>query len=167
MTGAMPVAGAVPPCEDGPGSILPLFDHPATPIRGLLSPALACACDAAAAITLRLVEREGEECFDIAAVDAYGTMLLPLGCFSDADAVAEWRKLGASSGLPLMIARTDGGFDLPFPQLGRVQLGSIRIRRRHGLLNGRRPRFLTRRKTGRLPVRPAVHRERQLTAREI
>jgi hypothetical protein len=45
-----------------------------------------------------------------------------------------------------------------------VQLGQIRIRRRHGVLNGRRPRFLTRRKTGRLPVRPAVHREREIIA---
>ena len=30
------------------------------------------------------------------------------------------------------------------------------LRRRHGLLNGRRPRFLTRRKTGRLAELPVI-----------
>jgi len=44
----------------------------------------------------------------------------------------------------------------PYPQLGRVALGAVRIRRRHGLLNGRRPRFLTRRKTGRLAELPVI-----------
>jgi hypothetical protein len=168
MTGATMMAGAVAPCENGPGSILPLVDYPASAIRGLVSPAVACAGAAAAGIALRLVDAEGdEESFEIAAVDPYGATLLPLGRFSDADVVAEWRRLGAASGLPLMIERADGAFDLPFPQLGRVQLGAVRIRRRHGLLNGRRPRFLTRRKTGRMPVRPAVHRERQLTVGDI
>jgi Family of unknown function (DUF6101) len=167
MTGAIRMAGAVSPCESGPGSILPLTDHPVSTFRGVLSPRIACAGAAPAGIALRAVERDGEESFEIAAVDPYGTTLLPLGRFGDADVVAEWRKLGAASGLPLMIERADGAFDLPFPQLGRVRLGAIRIRRRHGLLAGRRPRFLTRRKTGRLPLRPAVHRDRQLTARDV
>jgi hypothetical protein len=165
MTGAT-MAGAVSPREDGPGSILPLIDHPASPLRGLISPRLLCAGAAVAGVVLRLAAAQGEESFEIAAVDAYGTTLLPLGRFSDTDVVAEWRRLGASSGLPLLIERADGGFDLPFPQLGRLQLGTIHTRRRHGPLNGRRPRFLTRRKTGRLPVRPAVHRDRPLTLRD-
>jgi Family of unknown function (DUF6101) len=166
MTGATTMAGAVSPRESGPGSILPSLDHPVSRIPALLSPAIAGAGATAAGIVLRLASPEGEkESFEIAVVDAYGIILLPLGRFSDEEAVAEWRKLGAGSGLPLIIERVDWSFDLPYPQLGRVQLGAIRIRRRHGLLNGRRPRFLTRRKTGRLPLRPAVHREREIISR--
>ncbi len=37
-----------------------------------------------------------------------------------------------------------------------VALGPVRIRRRHAFLNGRRPRFLTRRKPGRLADLPVV-----------
>ena len=40
--------------------------------------------------------------------------------------------------------------------------GAVRIRRRYGALN-QRPRFLRRRKPARLPQRPTVHRERELT----
>ena len=76
-----------------------------------------------------------------------------------------WRRAGADSGLPLLIGRTDGSYDMPYPQIGGLRLGEIPIRRRRGALNGRRPRFLTRRKTGRLPVRPAVHREREIVSR--
>jgi len=132
----------------------------------LFSPAIACAAAAPAAVALRLDCEDGAtERFAIALVDAYGDTLLGLGMFSDEDAVAVWRRAGADSGLPLLIGRTDGSYDMPYPQIGRLRLGEIRIRRRRGALNGRRPRFLTRRKTGRLPVRPAVHREREIVSR--
>src|SRR5688572_13810649 len=106
MTGATTMAGAAAPCESGPGSILPLIDHPASAIRGLVSPALAGAGAAAAGIVLRLAGATGDdESFEIAAVDAGGATLLPLGRFSDQEVVAEWRRLGAASGLPLMMER--------------------------------------------------------------
>ncbi|HYY41949.1 MAG TPA: hypothetical protein VE775_04395, partial [Pyrinomonadaceae bacterium] len=59
--------------------------------------------------------------------------------YDEADVIAVWRALGAASGLALMVRHEDGRIEQPFPQIGRVQLGAIRIRRRHGLLNGRRP----------------------------
>lgn len=74
------------------------------------------------------------------------------------DAIAVWRDAGRVSGLPLLLETSDGAITEPYPQVGRVALGAIRIRRRHALLAGRRPRFLTRRKTGRLPERPVVIR---------
>ncbi len=74
------------------------------------------------------------------------------------DAIAVWRDAGRTSGLPLLLETSDGAITEPYPQLGRVALGAVRIRRRHALLAGRRPRFLTRRKTGRLPERPVVIR---------
>lgn len=74
------------------------------------------------------------------------------------DAIAVWRDAGRVSGLPLLLETSDGAITEPYPQIGRLALGPTRIRRRHALLAGRRPRFLTRRKTGRLPERPVVIR---------
>jgi hypothetical protein len=163
MTGATPMAGAASRDEGGPDASIHPDDFSPTAIRGLFSPAIACAAAVPAAVALHL---DGEaERFAIAVVDAYGDTLLGLGAFSDEDAVAVWRRAGADSGLPLLIRRSDGGYDMPYPQIGRLRLGEIRIRRRRGSMTGRRPRFLTRRKTGRLPVRPAVHREREIVSR--
>lgn len=78
--------------------------------------------------------------------------------FDQDDAIAVWRDAGRASGLPLLLETSDGAITEPYPQVGRVALGAIRIRRRHALLAGRRPRFLTRRKTGRLQERPVVIR---------
>ena len=168
MTGATPT-GAASRQESGPAAST-TCDFAASPIRGLVSPAVAGAA-APAAVALRLHGEEGEgreaERFAVDVTDAYGETLLSLGVFSDEDVVAAWRRAGAASGLPLLIGRADGTFATVSPQIGRVQLGQIRIRRRHGLLNGRRPRFLTRRKTGRLPVRPAVHREPEIIAGRV
>jgi hypothetical protein len=72
------------------------------------------------------------------------------------DAIAVWRDAGRASGLPLLLETSDGAITEPYPQIGRLALGPTRIRRRHALLAGRRPRFLTRRKTGRLAERPIV-----------
>ena len=160
------MAGAASRHESGPDASTS-FAFEASPIRGLVSPAIAGAAAAPAAVALRLHGQGGDEsgeaeCFAVDVTDAYGDTLLSLGTFSDEDVVAAWRRAGTASGLPLLIGRQDGSFATVSPQIGRVQLGQIRIRRRHGLLNGRRPRFLTRRKTGRLPVRPAVHREREI-----
>ncbi|HEX8666101.1 MAG TPA: DUF6101 family protein [Beijerinckiaceae bacterium] len=161
------MAGAASRQESGPdASTSPEFT--ASPIRGLVSPAITGAAAAPAAIALRLHGGDGEaETFAVDVTDAYGDTLVSLGTFSDEDVIAAWRRAGIASGLPLLIGRQDGTFATVSPQIGRVQLGEIRIRRRHGLLNGRRPRFLTRRKTGRLPVRPAVHREREIVSGRV
>jgi hypothetical protein len=72
------------------------------------------------------------------------------------EAVAVWRAASAASGLAMMVETADGMLQAPFPQLGRVVLGAIRIRRAHGIMNGRRPRFLMRRKCASLPDRPVM-----------
>jgi hypothetical protein len=116
--------------------------------------------DRPAGLVLRVDPRDGEGAadFQVAVVDAGGRTLIALGPFAEDEVIATWRGLGAASGLELMVASLDGALQKPFPQVGRVQLGQIRIRRRNGLHGGRRPRFLVRRKTGRLPLRPEVHR---------
>jgi hypothetical protein len=115
------------------------------------------------ALVLRAVDTESEvDTFSIAVVDRAGKALLNLGPFGDEDAVAIWRSLSASSGLPMLMVGLDGHVSQPFQQIGRLQLGPVRIRRGKAVLSGRRPRFLVRRKTARLPRRPLVYREREI-----
>ncbi|MET7245233.1 DUF6101 family protein [Methylobacterium sp. EM32] len=104
----------------------------------------------------------GEDRFAVTLLDRSGDPVMRLGIWGDDEVVAVWRRLGAESGLPLVVIQEDGAVSPMGEQIGRVKLGVVRIRRRHGLLAHRRPRFLTRRKTGRLPLRPLVYRDEAL-----
>jgi hypothetical protein len=118
-----------------------------------------------AGVALRLDPgAEARRSFEIALVDAKARALLVFGPFPEDDVVAVWRSLASQSGLPLMLQDAQGALQIPFPQIGAVQLGGIRIRRLYGLLKGRRPRFLVRRKPARLPRRPRIHCEREIIA---
>jgi hypothetical protein len=110
-------------------------------------------------VTLRLARNAGgdEERFQIALTAGDGRSVT-VAELSEEEAIAAWRDIGRSSGLSLLLETPDGAISEPYPQIGRLALGPIRIRRRHALLAGRRPRFLTRRKTGRLPERPVIIR---------
>ncbi|TXN20084.1 DUF6101 family protein [Methylobacterium sp. WL9] len=124
----------------------------------------------AAGIALGFAPGESDDCgedrFSLLLVDAEGEVLVRLGPFGEDDVVAMWRDFAAKSGLPRMIIREGGGLATVSRQLGRVTLGNTRQRRRHGLLNGRRPRFLVRRKSARLPARPQIYRnENEIIAR--
>ena len=103
-------------------------------------------------------EASGDDRFALLVVDAEGQTLSRLGPFPEEDVVAIWRDAAAKSGLPRMIVREDGQLATVSRQIGPVSLGTTRQRRRHGSLSNRRPRFLVRRKTAQLPVRPLIHR---------
>lgn len=105
-----------------------------------------------------VVLREGPGSYVVALADGAGAELMALGPFEEAEVIAAWRALGASTGLPLVMVGPDGVREEAFPQIGRVRFGGAIARRRRGQAGGRRPRFLVRRKTGRLPARPFVHR---------
>lgn len=108
----------------------------------------------------------GEDRFSLILVDADGVELHRLGSFHEDDVVATWRDVAARAGLVRMIVREDGVLVPVSRQIGRVMLGRVRIRRRHAGLGARRPRFLARRKTGRLPARPQIFRgEQEIIAR--
>lgn len=119
-------------------------------------------------LAMRIADRtQAEEAvsgpaFEVAAVAVDGSIACVLGRFGEDEIVAAWRRLGAASGLPLMLQNPDGSLCAPYPQIGPLALGETRQRRRHGLLSGRRPRFLTRRKTGRPAALPLVFREREI-----
>jgi hypothetical protein len=170
MTTFHPPAGADSPCdpESAPGpAIAGRIDFPGR-IAGLPDALIGGLGIRPAGLALRLDERApDDDDFEIALVDDDGETLMRLGRFDENEVVAVWRELAATTGFPLLTQSEDGAVQHPFPQVGRVRLGRVRIRRRHGLLNGRRPRFLVRRKTTRLPRRPTVYREHEIIGSRV
>lgn len=102
--------------------------------------------------------------FQIDLVDRSGTVTLSLGPYCETEVVAMWRQFAGASGLPLLVADQEGRLSEMDQQLGRVVVGPRNDRSRHVVLSGRRPRFLTRRKTGWLQTRPAIHAEHELAS---
>jgi len=130
------------------------------------SPGARAAVGIALAYAVEEAEMAGADRFSLILVDAEGEELHRLGSFDEDDVVAIWRDIAARAGLVRMIVREDGVLMPVAEQIGRLILGRVRIRRRHAGLGGRRPRFLARRKTGRLPARPQIHRgENEIIAR--
>ena len=84
---------------------------------------------------------------------------LTLGRYADEEVIAIWRRMAAVSGLPLLLPGPDGSLQQPYPQIGRLLVGSRTDRRRLAVLSGRRPRFLAKRRAASLPRRPRIHRE--------
>jgi hypothetical protein len=116
-------------------------------------------------VALRLANPSGEdERFALALTEGDGRAIT-VAIVDHDDAVALWRDCGRASGLPLLLESPDGAISAPYPQIGRLALGPVRIRRRHAFLNGRRPRFLTRRKTTQLAPRPVIVSGERLTDR--
>ena len=64
--------------------------------------------------------------------------------------MAEWRSLGARTGLSLMVRMANGSTLTLVAKLGDVIVGPTQPDYRKGVLGSRRPRFLARRRTGRL-----------------
>lgn len=102
------------------------------------------------------------ETFALGLADAEGRIVISFGRVEAEDVIALWRGLARTSGLPGLIVDGTGHVATPTPQIGRLPLGAVTIRRRRSFL-ARRPRFLVRRKTARLPAVPLVHRGRALT----
>ncbi len=115
-------------------------------------------------IALRLrsdIGAEADERFELALTAGDGRSIT-IAIADAEEAVALWRCSGRASGLSLLLETPEGGVTEPYPQIGRLMLGPVRIRRRYSLLKDRRPRFLTRRKPGRVGERAAVVATRRL-----
>lgn len=159
MTGSTPATGAVLPHEDGPGGS-PTAAAPRMAAAGRWL--IGRQGDRPAALVLRHIAGLARPMAEVVVADPGGQALLTLGPFELDDVVATWRSLGAASGLPLVVEGLDGRHETVFAQIGPLRLGAAHARRRRGLPDRRRPRFLMRRKTGRLPPRPAVIAGREL-----
>ena len=143
----------------------PRFTPSPLPVIGRVSGARR-ATGIALAYAVEDAEITGADRFNLILVEADGDELHRLGSFEEDDVVAVWRDIASRAGLVRMIVREDGVLVPVSQQIGRLILGQVRIRRRHAGLGGRRPRFLARRKTGRLPARPQVFRgENEIIAR--
>jgi hypothetical protein len=82
---------------------------------------------------------------------------------ADDDIVAEWKYYAAYFCLPKFIEREPGVLEGAETRIGRVAMGRARPQRRRGAaVTARRPRILTRRKTGRGIADAPVHREERV-----
>jgi Family of unknown function (DUF6101) len=68
----------------------------------------------------------------------------------DSEIKAEWRLWARFLGLPTLVEREEGRAEPEGARLGEIAIARMTARRRGRTINSRRPRFLTRRKTGRL-----------------
>jgi hypothetical protein len=76
-------------------------------------------------------------------------LTLPLVVADEPEQVAaDWQAWGRTLNLPLLVVGQDGSVSNAFDRLGSITVCRPRPRRRHSFFAGRRPRFLTRRKTG-------------------
>jgi hypothetical protein len=80
------------------------------------------------------------------------------------DVAADWQAWGRALSLPLLIVGQDGTVKTAEDRIGGIVVTRAKPRRRHSFFAGRRPRFLTRRKTGRLAA-PEVLTGREIIAR--
>lgn len=109
-------------------------------------------------VALRLADPTGNDTrFELVLTSGDGRSLR-IATVDEEDAIALWRSCGQASGQALLLEGVDGSLTTPYPLMGRVALGPITIRRRYAFLNGRRPRFLTRRKMAKMPERPVMIR---------
>jgi hypothetical protein len=73
----------------------------------------------------------------------------------DSEIQAEWRLWAKFLGLPPLVEREEGSVEPEGAHLGEIVVARMRARRRGKTITARRPRFLTRRKTGRADRRRA------------
>ncbi|MDB5648742.1 MAG: hypothetical protein JWL62_262 [Hyphomicrobiales bacterium] len=84
----------------------------------------------------------------------------------DADVVAEWHAWAALTKLPKFLEREPGLLECGERHLGTLVLGPApHMRRRGAIVLRRRPRFLTRRKTGERKRMRNIHKGQEIIAR--
>lgn len=115
-------------------------------------------------VALRIVPAEDAANDRVSVLLAHRDRALDVELFDacdDSDVIAEWRLWATTLGLPLLIEGEGGHLIAAESRIGAVLVSRARPRRRHALLAGRRPRFLTRRRTGIMPQVPVVHRQEE------
>ncbi|MCC6981659.1 MAG: hypothetical protein IT535_00160 [Bauldia sp.] len=102
-------------------------------------------------VAVRMVPAEGGELRILVELFHHdATLSLPLVvATSPGDVVADWQSWSKALRRPLILVGDDGAIVEPTTRLGSVEIGQLKPRRLHSFFASRRPRFLTRRKTGR------------------
>ncbi len=114
----------------------------ASGFRGVLARKLATTPDAS---RLSLMRGDGSE--------------IVLETVPESDVIAAWREASRDFGLPMIVEGGDGRVIALEAMLGAVTRGVVHPGRRiKALTRERRPRFLSRRKTARLPLQPMIYR---------
>src|SRR3954452_4216941 len=108
------VVGAGLRHEVGPGEAPDAGADLGVRVIGPGSAALGQAAPFPAGVALAIPADPEQDALAILMLDAAGSTLMRVGGFEDAEAVAVWRALGSSTGLPLMIRRGDGVVERPF-----------------------------------------------------
>lgn len=121
-------------------------------------------------VALRMEPPDGHEPGAVAIILEHRDQALSLPLFraeDGCDIMAEWQTWARVLGLPLLIAEPDGRLRDAFKRIGAVRVATPTARRRRrSAIRLRRPSILSRRKVGRLPIAPIVHRdEREIIAR--
>jgi hypothetical protein len=92
---------------------------------------------------------------------------LPLVTGRDmAEVAADWRAWAKVLGLPMILVEVDGSWREIGDRIGQVAVGHVRPRRARSVMNGRRPRFLARRKVGRPAAEPVMVAKNELFGRD-
>lgn len=92
---------------------------------------------------------------------------LPLSVASDlGEVAADWRAWARVLGLPMILVESDGSWREIESRIGGVVVGRVLPRRARSVMNGRRPRFLTRRKVGVAPRHRVMVAKNELFGRE-
>ena len=169
--GVLPVRYQVADRQGGPGHQV-FLDRQRVVLRRTVAERVAMtvslSVSAYEGVALRLFPADGGEGFAAAVVLLHRdeALSLPLHVAPEVDEAAEvWEQWGSTLGLPLLAVDEDGA---PQPATRPSGLGdaSPAPRRRHSHFAARRPRFLTRRKTGRKGEYAIIRGEREIIAPE-
>jgi Family of unknown function (DUF6101) len=164
---------AVDDAADGRVRVVDLYSRRVVLRRSVRGMRMAISLPVAAfrGVSIRLSGKADEPPTAIAIVLEHGDPALSLPLFSASETdeiVAEWQSWGRVLGLPLLVSERDGSLREPFARIGalRVEPPTWRRRRRTGIAR-RRPRILLRRRAGKMPEAPALHRgEREIIAQD-
>ena len=115
-------------------------------------------------VAMRCLERRAGLLFQVVLLQPEREADILFEAKDDRDIVAVWRSISEDLGLPAVVLNLHGEVLAFNAMLGRLSIGAVRPRRRTAALAKRHPRALMRRRVGRLPPRPSVHREREIIA---
>ena len=120
-------------------------------------------------VAVRMIPAEGTDDVTIVVELLHRDPLLSLPLLvttSMDDVVADWRAWGRTLALPLLMVEADGSYKPVEAHLGCVAVKPVMPRRRRTVLAKRRPRFLTRRRTGDTSRVATVEVTREITSWE-